>query len=117
MNKYQEDYVEFIESLKYIDELVDSLTIEQRKSLGATTWSIKGVLGRYINEEKDFIKELVDKETPMKPILREFINKYDCEDYEYLCGKCKDHLAYHRGRVDRCNDNECNQLVDWSDEE
>ena len=64
------------------------------------------------------LKELVDKETPMKPILREFINKYDCEDYEYLCGKCKAHLSYHHwSRVDRCNDNECNQLVDWSDEE
>ena len=68
-------------------------------------------------KQQDLLQELVDRETPIKPILREFINKYDCEDYEYLCGKCKDHLAYHRGRVDRCNDNECNQLADWSDEE
>ena len=76
------------------------------------------MFGELSNEVLESIEVLIDKETPMKPILRKFINRYDCEDYEYLCGKCKVHLLYHhRGRVDRCNDNECNQLVDWSDEE
>lgn len=110
MNKYQEDYAEFIKSLKYIDELVDSLTIEQRKSLGATTWSIQGVLGRYINEEKDFIKELVDKETPMKPIDTIIVP---------LCPRChKDTVKstdYSLREYNRCT--ECGQKIDWSDEE
>ena len=109
MNKYQEDYVEFIKSLKYIDELVDSLTIEQRKSLGATTWSIQGVLGRYINEEKDFIKELVDRETPMKPLAQ--YNTHGTIKW-WNCDKCKSPNMLFKG--DRCINDDCGQRQDWS---
>lgn len=113
MNKYQEDYEEFIKSLKYIDELVDSLTIEKRKSLGATTWSIQGVLGRYINEEKDFIKELVDRETPMKPVYRIPDISWNKNEKLAHCPTCDWRLDWEQG----CHNNKCRQRIDWSDEE
>lgn len=52
----------------------------------------------------DEIKELIDKETPMKPKYRE---KYPSAS----CAKCGSNL----GDNPRCRN--CGQLIDWSDEE
>ena len=111
MSKYQEDYYEFIKDLKYINELINSLTIEQRKSLGATTYSIQGILGRYINEEKDFVKELVDRETPKKP------TKNDKANHDWnrgFCPNCGQWLSFTGAG---CINNDCRQRLDWSNEE
>ena len=56
------------------------------------------------------IKELVDKEIPMKPVKSSY--------GDYLCGKCNNLVweSFTPDRHERCNDKECGQVVDWSDE-
>ena len=48
------------------------------------------------------IKEILDKETPMKRL-------YSWNTMRYHCPKCKEEVI-----TERCN---CGQKVDWSDEE
>lgn len=53
------------------------------------------------------IKELVDKETPIKPIQR--------GKDEFLCGKCKFTVADNDRNflLTRCGNVDCGQVVDW----
>ncbi|QIK56648.1 hypothetical protein G7059_01700 [Erysipelothrix sp. HDW6A] len=62
------------------------------------------------NEKRDVLQGLIDKETPMKPVK----NSYG----DYLCGKCNNLVweNFTPDRHERCNDKECGQVVDWSDE-
>lgn len=53
----------------------------------------------------NIIKELIDKEVPMKPVEGT------------LCGNCKSPLFINNFRYRRCLNSKCEQKVDWSDEE
>lgn len=88
MNKYQK-------SLNYISELA------------AWTRSDSDV-----EQHKDLIQELIDKETPMKPI-----KETNNEDYFINCPKCGD-LVYvddWNAYLHRCE--WCGQKIDWSEDE
>ncbi|WZU02669.1 hypothetical protein MGH68_07180 [Erysipelothrix sp. D19-032] len=53
------------------------------------------------------MQELVDKETPMKPVDIECMNNFEC-------GRCGNATLW-KEETDRCC--VCGQVVDWSDEE
>ena len=87
----------------------------------ATT--IVGYSTEEVNEAKITLQELVDKETPMKPIVNklpyevhdgEIVTKY----YECNCPKCNVVLTKKWGhvyiRADKYCPN-CGQKLDWSD--
>ena len=65
----------------------------------------------YRDYENDLkvIKELVDKETPMKKIFSEELGVT-------TCGSCKKYLVSSNNWIPKyCS--ECGQKIDWSDEE
>lgn len=53
----------------------------------------------------NIIKELIDKEVPMKPVEGS------------LCGKCDNHLVLIKFKFLRCLNPQCEQKVDWSEED
>ena len=59
-------------------------------------------------EQQDILQELIDKETPMKPVI---IFGTEC------CTKCKHCLEVNHVRFTRCNNVDCGQVVDWNDED
>ena len=66
----------------------------------------------YFNEEQLlWIKELVDKEIPMKPYI--VLDEENGEFVRAECGRCGNNL-YH---LERCSSKECGQVVDWSDQD
>lgn len=109
MNKYQkalDDYVKIIAKLKY--------TFEEDKYLE-------------LIENLRLLQELVDKETPKKPIeyLHIAVNEYDKNETKYECPHC--HTGECRRREydtweddytytedDRCD--VCGGLLDWGKE-
>ena len=62
------------------------------------------------NKEKELklIKELVDKETPMKPVKND---KLSHDQFSDLCPVCGKTLLYKSAG---CHNNECRQRIDWS---
>lgn len=64
-------------------------------------------------DEKDIetIRELVNKETPMKPKTNVFNH--------YFCPRCDRNLVVYthlkNTHFNRCNSPECGQRIDWSD--
>lgn len=58
-----------------------------------------------ISEDLDLIKELVDKETPMKPLLKK---------YDMFCPSCNTpvYIDDWNAYLDRCID--CGQKIDWN---
>lgn len=60
----------------------------------------------------NIIKELIDKEIPVKPIITSYIP---------LCHRCHEETVvsndYSMKKYGRCINEECGQRLDWSDEE
>ena len=63
-------------------------------------------------EQQDLLQELVDRETPVKPIIKRSTHGHLMWG---TCDVCKSEEAIWFGQ--RCNNNECGQKQDCSDEE
>ena len=107
INKYQEA----------LDKLRDKTSTEVRENYKDNQGLYRIRVIGHKNKECDTLQELVDKETPMKPIREEYVNTHGYKEYGYSCGKCKRGLLCHCSNIYRCEDTECNQVIDWSEEE
>ena len=58
-------------------------------------------------ESATLLQELVDKETPKKPIKNEKLNH---DQFSDLCPTCRTTLLYKSAG---CHNNECRQRIDW----
>lgn len=94
MNKYQEA----------LDIIADNIGRNKKHS----TWEdgILTICPKW-NEAYMTLKQLIDKETPMKPIQKP-IGTLGLEIDLCICG-----TAVNSGRQSRCS--ECGQAMDWSD--
>lgn len=95
MNKYHEA---LIKMERNTDEGIDELTGEG--------------IGSYIQSEIDLLKELANKETPLKPKRVEYMfGEYN------ICRKCESYLMEddNLNLPNYCYN--CAQKIDWSDEE
>ena len=63
----------------------------------------------HTKEEYKILQELVDKETPMKPIKND---KLCHNQFSDLCPTCRTTLLYKSAG---CHNNECRQRIDWSE--
>lgn len=75
--------------------------------LSALDGDTNEIMDDNFNEDMRAIKELVDKEIPMKPI--------DINGGKY-CGRCKQGLIIVSFRLNSCHNLDCRQVVDWSDD-
>lgn len=75
------------------------------------------ILSWYYKKDTDTIQELVDRATPKKPIKLDKgyyrINGGWKERITDCCPNCTQQLRYKRC----CDDNECRQAIDWSNNE
>ena len=68
-------------------------------------------IGSKFHVNCDTLQELVDKETPMKPIIKNVCNEVD-GDVDYgVCPNCEYPLDYSFNHCPYCG-----QALDWSDE-
>lgn len=79
---------------------------EECNSTKCNECSIKTVCHKY--SAINTLQELVDKETPKKPIKKNISN--DDEDYDY-CPCCEEVSGSYQKYCDKCG-----QKLDWSDE-
>lgn len=65
----------------------------------------------FMKDDYDILKELVEKETPKKPI-------YKRDNNRYVCGNCEERFPYTRDGIDQYMYHYCpycGQKADWSD--
>lgn len=72
---------------------------------------------RDYQDDLDYIKELIDKEIPMKP--RKINDSWGSGMVGFTCDNCgvvhRAPYGFYQAEVKRCND--CGHKIDWSDEE
>lgn len=64
------------------------------------------------NKLYDSLQELVDKETPMKPVYRIPDISWNKNEKLAHCPTCDWRLDWEQG----CHNNKCRQKIDWSNE-
>lgn len=106
MNKYQK-------AIEVIDTLLHLMCGEEREDGYKPTME-------EMSNSMDLLKELVDKETPKKPEIKELIRKNNYRDerniprYDWWCPNC--HLEHMSGNdLKYCPT--CGQALDWRDED
>lgn len=69
-----------------------------------------GFVVELFEENRIALQELIDKETPMKPIQKSVDN--------FVCGKCGHTIADKERNflLTRCGNIDCGYVVDWSEE-
>lgn len=98
MNKYQN-------SIEVVDTLLHLMCGEEREDGYKPTME-------EMSKSMDLLKELVDKETPIK--LEETDVETDKDCFNWICPRCKSFHSESEG-YQYCS--ECGQKLDWSDYE
>ena len=98
MNKYKN-------SIEVVDTLLHLMCGEEREDGYKPTME-------EMSKSMDLLKELVDKETPMK--LEETDVETDKDCFNWICPRCKSFHSESEG-YQYCS--ECGQKLDWSDYE
>lgn len=80
----------------------------------------KATKGSFELECWNDLKELVDKETPMKPLVTEVVDDNGAIDYDRSCPNCKE-LMYSTSDLEDWSDGikycwNCGQKLDWRSE-
>lgn len=71
----------------------------------------------FVKVNTNLLQELVDKETPMKPLVTEVVDDNRAIDYDKSCPKCKE-LMYSTSDLEDWSDGikycwNCGQKLDW----
>jgi hypothetical protein len=113
MNKRQEALTDIRYSAKYLNDHINNCD---------------DICDEYVDDiltDCDILQELIDKETPKKPIKKVLIDPYDYDEQGvfknkiFQCPNCKNTLVDEYECIDYSGQNycsNCGQRLDWSDE-